>query len=302
MHEKSCQWAAVIAGLALVSMTGRASAHDFWIEPSTFHAQTGERVSVGLCIGDPFAGWSMARNGARIEQFLVVGPAGERAIVGLDGSDPAGVTRLDAPGFYVLAYRSNDAYTELPPAKFAEYLLEKGLDDIAAGRMQQRPSDRPVREAYARYAKSLLRAGDVSGAPVDRRIGFRFEILAEPSAAVASGERPLTFRLLFEGKPLANAQMTATRRGAPESRIKARTDTDGRALLALPQAGVWQVASVHMIEAPKGVVADYESLWASLTLEMPSQSPIAPAPAASLAAAHCDSRPALAASLPQPLP
>ena len=302
MYAKSRQWAAAIASVALVAVAYRASAHDFWIEPSTFHAKTGERVSVGLCIGDPFAGWSMARNGARIEQFLVAGPAGERSIVGIDGSDPAGVTRLDAPGFYVLAYRSNDAFTELPPAKFAEYLLEKGLDDIAAGRMQQRPSDRPVREAYARYAKSLLRAGDVSGAPVDRRIGFRFELLAETRAAATPGDRPLTFKLLFEGKPLANAQVTATRRGAPESRIKARTDTDGRASLALPQAGVWQVASVHMIEAPKGVVADYESLWASLTLEIPSQPTIAPAPAASLAPAHCDSRPALAASLPQPLP
>ncbi len=302
MNEKPRQWAAVIAGLALVSMTSRASAHDFWIEPSTFHARTGERVSVGLCIGDPFAGWSMARNGARIEQFLAVGAAGERPIIGLDGSDPAGVTRFDAPGFYVLAYRSNDAFTELPAAKFAEYLLEKGLDDIAASRMQLRPSQRPVREAYARYAKSLLRVGALSGAPVDRRIGFRLEILAESSAAAMPGARPLTIELLFDGKPLANAQVTATWRGAPVSRIKARTDADGRASLDLQQAGVWQVASVHMIEAPKGVVADYQSFWASLTLEMPSQPLSAPTPADSLAPAHCDSRLALAASLPQHLP
>jgi len=302
MNKRPRQWAVAIAAVALVSVACRASAHDFWIEPSTFHAKTGERVSVSLCIGDPFAGWSMARNGSRIEQFFLVGPAGERPIVGLDGSDPAGVTRLDAPGFYVVAYRSNDAFTELPPAKFVEYLLEKGMDEIAASRMQRRPSQRPVREAYARYAKSLLRAGDVSGAPVDRQIGFRFEILAEPSAAVTPGEHPLTVRLLFDGKPLANSQVTATRQGSPESTIKAHTDADGRALLAMPQAGVWQVASVHMIEAPKGVVADYESHWASLTLEMPSQPPIAPTPAASPASAHCDSRPALAAPLRQPLP
>ncbi len=302
MSEPTRKWVAVIAGLSLAWVATGASAHDFWIEPSTFQPQPGERVSVGLCIGDPFAGWSMARNGARIEQFLAVGSTGERPIVGVDGSDPAGVTRFDAPGFYVLAYRSNDAFTEMQPAKFAEYLLEKGLDTILARRKEQRPSANPVREAYARYSKSLLRVGDVTGEYADRRIGFRFELLAEPLAAATHGDRQFAFLLLFEGQPLPDALVTATRRGAPEMRIRTRTGVSGRALFSLPQAGVWQIASVHMVEAPKNIAADWESLWASLTFEIPSQRPIAPASLTSLATAHCDSGPPALASLPQPVP
>ncbi|MGH8131031.1 MAG: hypothetical protein ACRES3_09295, partial [Steroidobacteraceae bacterium] len=53
--------------------------------------------------------------------------------------------------------------------------------------------------------------------------------------------------------------------------LRVRTDVDGRAGFRLRAAGMWRVAAVHMIDAPGNVAADWESLWASLTFELPSR-------------------------------
>lgn len=251
------------AGVAWMALTGVAMpvlAHDFWIEPSTFQPRIGERISVGLHIGDEFKGWSVPRNARRIEAFVAIGPDGERPILGRDGSDPAGIARFDAPGAYVIGYRSNAAFTEMEAAKFEEYLREKGLDRIRALRDRRGESGKRAREAYSRFSKSLLRVGDAAGGAADRTLGLRFEIVAESPA----GE----FRLMFDGKPLNNALVVARRREAPDESIEGRTDARGRVKLPIAEPGVWLIASVHMLEAHEGIGADWESFWASLTCEL----------------------------------
>ena len=74
-------------------------------------------------------------------------------------------------------------------------------------------------------------------------------------------------RLVFEGKPLAKALVVAMNQAEPEKKISARTDSRGRATLASRERGVWLVKAVHMIPAPAGVDADWESVWTSLTFE-----------------------------------
>ena len=58
-------------------------------------------------------------------------------------------------------------------------------------------------------------------------------------------------------------------RDTPDARVTARTDAQGRARLRLDRPGVWLVKAVHMIPAPAGAGADWESFWASLTFERP---------------------------------
>lgn len=263
----------IVAGLAMFWAGATASAHDFWIEPSTFQLQIGERASVSLCLGDHFDGWSVARDARRIETFVAIGPAGQQPIVGRDGSDPAGIARFTAAGVYVLGYRSNHAFTEMPAPRFEEYLKEKGLEKIVALRKERGASDRKAREAYSRYAKSLIHVGDATGGGGDRPVGFRLELVAESNPYEKQSGNEHSFHLLFDGKPLAGALVTATRRDAADSKIHARTDAGGRARFLLREAGVWLIASVHMVAAPQSIAAEWESLWASLTYELPSQEP-----------------------------
>ena len=48
----------------------------------------------------------------------------------------------------------------------------------------------------------------------------------------------------------------------------ARTGKDGRVRFKLTHSGVWMLAGVHM-RAAKRIDADWESLWAPLTFELP---------------------------------
>ena len=76
-------------------------------------------------------------------------------------------------------------------------------------------------------------------------------------------------RLRFRGEPLAGALVVALNRDAPEMRLSARTDAQGRVSLALGKPGAWLVKAVHMVPAPPDSGADWESLWASLSFEVP---------------------------------
>ncbi len=277
---------AVLFGLAAALDPESSHAHEFWVEPSTFAVERGGRVGIRLCVGDGFEGWSLARNTQRIARFFAAGPSGDLAIVGLDGSDPAGVARFAAPGTYVIVYRSNRAITELSPFEFDEYLREKGLEKIAEGRQERGASSRKVREAYSRHSKSLIRVGDADANVIDRPMNLRLELVAEPDLFREQPDDMRFFRLLYGGKPLPGALVTAARPGTADEELRVRTDADGRAGFKLHAPGMWRIAAVHMIEPPGSIRVDWESLWTSLTFELPSRmSPIAgPAQAARSAA------------------
>ena len=249
-----------------------ALGHEFWVEPSTFSLESGKLLGIRLCVGDGFEGWSLARNAERIELFAAAGPAGQQPVVGLDGADPAGVARFPAPGGYVIAYRSNRAFTEMPAAKFEEYLRDKGLEDILALRSKRGERLKSVRETYSRHSKALIRVGSREGRVVDRRMGLRLELIADRDHSSAQGIDLHSFQLLHEGKPLAGALVKATRPGTADDDLLARTDADGKASFRLSAPGMWRIAAVHMIKAPANVSADWESLWASLTFEVSSPS------------------------------
>jgi uncharacterized GH25 family protein len=76
--------------------------------------------------------------------------------------------------------------------------------------------------------------------------------------------------LLYHGAPLAGAKVAALPKDQPSRQIAARTDAQGRVRLVLDRPGVWLVKAVHMIPAPPGTGAEWESFWASLTFALPA--------------------------------
>ncbi|HEY3122658.1 MAG TPA: DUF4198 domain-containing protein, partial [Thermoanaerobaculia bacterium] len=76
-------------------------------------------------------------------------------------------------------------------------------------------------------------------------------------------------RVLHEGEPLAGALVKAIALDDPDNTLSARSGKDGLASFHLARKGVWLVKTVHMVPAPKETGADWESLWASLTFEIP---------------------------------
>jgi uncharacterized GH25 family protein len=263
---------AVLLGLATACLAPAASAHDFWIEPSTFRPSVGSVVAVSLRVGEGFRGDPVLRDPAMIQKFVLVSGSQETPIAGRSGVDPAGIVRIAEPGVAWIAFRSGRKSLTLEAEKFDAYLGEEGLERIRELRKQRGESGKPAREVFSRSVKSMLVAGEAKGGAkdFDRPLGLTLEIVprGDPRGVLAAGGGlPLT--LLYEGKPLEGALVVAINQAAPEKKLEARTDARGEVTLALPGGGVWLVKAVHMTPAPPGLDAEWESLWTSLTFEIP---------------------------------
>lgn len=247
----------------------RVLAHDFWIEPSSFHPAVGSELAVSLRVGEHFRGEPVPRADRRIVRFVLSSAAGETSIGGLPATDPAGFVRISSPGFFLIGYRSNRTPITLEPEKFEKYLADEGLDRVLEARAARGERGKPGKEVYSRCAKSLV-AGNGSGqAGFDRVLGFTLELVAESSPLKTRPEAKMPFRILYEGKPLAGALVKAIALEDPDNTLSARSDAQGRVAFVLVRKGVWLVKAVHMAPAPPETGADWESLWASLTFEIP---------------------------------
>ena len=265
----------VLVTILLLTLGTVISAHDFWIEPSTFHPNVAEPVKIHLRVGERFTGDPVARNGARIERFVVVGPSGERPVIGRDGMDPAGLLRLDAPGLWVVGYRSKPGPVQLAADAFEQYLREEGLERIIDDRAARKESRTPGRELFSRSVKSLLRSADAPASEAyDRTLGMTLEfVLDADPAATSDGRVPV--RLLHDGRALPGALVVAYRKnpgGAATEELRARTGADGRVTLAV-KPGVWLLKAVHMERAAAGSGADWNSVWTALTFQVPATVP-----------------------------
>ena len=249
-------------------ISGPVLAHDFWIEPSTFRPAPGGRVAVRLRVGQGLQGDPVPREPQRIERFAAVDGKGETGVPGVPGMDPAGFVSPSSPGLLWIVYDSSHESVQLDSAKFDSYLGEEGLERI---RKLRKPG--PVKEIYSRCAKSLLSVGAGTAGPgtgFDRVLGLELELVAEKNPYALKPGEDLPLRLLYKGKPLDGALLVAVPKGAPDARASARSDRHGKAALRLDRPGLWLVKAVHMVPAPKGSGADWESLWASLTFELPA--------------------------------
>jgi len=244
-----------------------ASAHDFWIEPSTFHPALGDRVTAALRVGQKLAGDPLPNIPPLIDRFVLHGSAAERPIVGRAGADPAGIAFIAEGGLHWIGYQSNPYPVALEGPKFEDYLRDEGLERIIDARKKNGQSAAPGRERFYRCAKALLDTPGVGA--FDAPLGFTLELVPRknPYAMKSSGDLPLA--LTFRGKPIANVLVVAMSKEDPAKAVRARTDAKGRVTLPLAHAGFWLIKAVHMEAAPADAGVDWESWWASITFELP---------------------------------
>jgi uncharacterized protein DUF4198 len=250
--------------LALAMGSGRAAAHDFWIEPSSFAPAPGEAVRVRLRVGQDFVGDPVPRDDDAIDRFELDGPGGPSPIVGEDGLDPAGFTRVDGEGTRVLAYESRGGIVSLPAERFERYLGDEGLEAIVVRRARAGTSAKEGRERFHRCAKAIIVAGGATP-ELPGKIGLTLELVPrrDPTRLHAGDSLPVT--LLLRGRPLAGALVKLLDKEAPGRIGAVRTDRHGEATVVLRADGGHLVKAVWMEAAPPGGEADWDSWWASLT-------------------------------------
>ncbi len=259
----TCAWFVWCAAL----LCGPVLAHDFWIEPGNFAPQLGETVSVRLRVGERLQGDAVPFVPAWVNQFIVHDGANRRSVSGRSGTEPAGALRVVNPGLHVVGYHSHASRVELPADKFDAYLVEEGLDAVAAARALRRSTGSMVRERFIRCAKSLVLAGAPGDEQGDRQLGFPLELIAQSNPYRLLAGETLTVLLKFQNRPLAGALVVAMNSLNPADTQRQRSDDAGRARFRVPPGGLWLVKAVHMVPAAADEAADWTSYWASLTFE-----------------------------------
>lgn len=263
--------ARTLFGVALACLTGSAAlAHDFWIEPQSFRPAVQENVPIVLRVGEDFTGTSQPLIPRWFSDYAATGPSGTQQVVGYIGDDPAGSFTPDAPGNWVIGYRSTQAFVEIEATKFNQYLEKEGLEWVMDAREQRGEAETNARELYSRCAKSLVRVGNESAqGGFDTILGYRLELIPERDPYELAPGDALPVRLVYEDQPLADILIVAFTAEAPAQQQKLRTDADGRAVIELSEAGTWLIKGVHIIELPDtNEQGDWESFWASLTFNL----------------------------------
>lgn len=253
---------------ALLWLTAPALAHEFWIQPSDFRPPVGKPLDVNLLVGQYFQGDSVVYLPDTFKRFVTITARGRQNVSGLPGDDPAARLTPAEPGLMLIAYESTNYELTMEAKAFEAYLAMEGLDGIRALRAKRGEQDKPSREFYSRYAKSLIAVGGRdNGLDASRPIGLRMEIVPLTAIYRLKPGQPLEVQVLYENQPLANAQILALSKTKSKTRLLQRTDANGRARIVLPHADIWLLSAVHMIPAPDATKADWESFWASLTFD-----------------------------------
>ncbi len=255
------------------------SAHDLWLVPVRFGVAPGARFSVALNTGDKFPMSEGAVKAERIERAtLVTAAAGSTPLTAFRTEGKSTLVDVAAPrehGGAIVEVILKPVATKQPRAGFDEFVKHEGLDAVAAQLASEPQRRGEERRTYAKYAKTLLRIGDGTGAAAlyRRPLGHRLEIVpeADPYSLKRDGAFPV--RLLFDGKPLAHARLvtgsTAAATATQSNMPGVRTDAEGRARLRLigKQGGARYIHALHMIPAVGRSDVEWESFWATLTFE-----------------------------------
>lgn len=242
-----------------------ARAHDLWLIPPQ-SATPGRPVTVEAVVGMDFPRGEAA-DAARFVTRRATGPAGD---VPLTAGD-SGLLRCEpaAPGVHSAAVVTAPKLIDLSADEFNHYLVADGLPHIYLLRFKEKTLNQPSRERYSKSPKCLVRVGNGGGGEPTKPMGLPLEIvpLVNPFGVRPGGALPV--RVLFQGRPLAAANLGWARPGDGELPAgTARTDGSGEALIPISKPGLTTIRLTHMTR-PKAVDHEWESFWTTLTWHAP---------------------------------
>jgi uncharacterized GH25 family protein len=251
--------------LAVVMAGGSAAAHYTYIVPQNFRVASGDTVVIGFHSGDGFPDSSSVLK--RLQNPTIHQAGGAVKVEGLkeDGKRLAAEVKPTGPGHVIVTGVNSASVEEMKAASFEEYLKEEGLNHIVEARAQRGESDKPAKERYTMYAKTIFLAGAPNEA-YKTVVGLPLEIVPEKDPYRLQPGEALPVRVLLRGAPIANLELTAAST-APgfKPHVVGKTDAEGRVSIPV-RGGKWRLHTIHMERATGDV--DWESVWTTLTFEV----------------------------------
>jgi uncharacterized GH25 family protein len=260
----------LLCALLLTTVCATASAHDFWVQPTSAQPQVGTPVDLGLFVGDHFKneGPDRAYNGVRVDKFLVASVEGELDLKDLAVENKRPFLRYTPKkaGGYLFGLQRTPLRIELEAERFNKYLEKEGVPTMLKLRESYGELEQLGRERYTRHMKTYVRAQ--AGAKPDhdkkkvwgKTLGFTLEIvpMVDPTSRKAGQELPVKVR--YRDGPLAGAQVSILSAG---EQTTATTDAKGQAVLTVPADGPMIIRLIHMHRCRDCKTEEWRSYWAS---------------------------------------
>jgi uncharacterized GH25 family protein len=252
----------------LMLVTLIVHAHEFWMQPDKFFFSTGETLTINCKVGENFTGepWNVQKTRLMTLEHHRQGAVNDLLPIATEGEKGSVVQlQLEHEGTHLFVMQTNHAFIELEAEKFNAYLKEDGLDDVYAKREKTNSFNKAGKELYARYTKLLIQTGKKTDDTYKKIIGLPLEIVPEQNPYALKVGGRISFKILFNGKPLFGARVKIWNRYNNRTMVQnIYTQQDGVIETPVSNPGSWMVSVVHMTPS-KDPKADWESYWGSLT-------------------------------------
>ena len=269
--RKTTNYLLILSLIWFASLGNKIQAHEFWLAPYKFNLAAEEPLQADLKVGQNFEGEALP---FITNSFAISNQTETVSVTPRFASFPALNQPAPFDGLNIISYQSKySTVTYKSQEQFHSFLHEDGLDWVIDAHLSRQLPASGFTEAYRRFVKSLVYIGNNDSGERDRRVGLLFEIVLQDHPFTPSDEK--IAQLFWGEKPATGMQMAVfkkTKQGVSKHLLI--TDKQGRVKIDTRGGGVYLLNSVHMIE-PDATTAEmtgavWESLWASLTFEVPA--------------------------------
>lgn len=256
-----------------ITLAQAATAHEFWIAPEPYQIDAGDPIRAQLRVGSDFAGSPQSYFPQRFARFEVKMGDDVWEVEGRIGDIPAMDMVVEGEGLAVILHETKgDSLQYRTRELFESFVAHKDLTGTLERHAERGLPELEFREAYTRYAKSLVAIGSGEGA--DARVGLKVEVVAEANPYTDDLSEGFPVQVFYEGEPRREEQVEVFERAADGAVTvtRLRTDTEGRLSFPVTSGSTYLVDSVVMEDTGNddpeaGPV--WHSAWASLTFTVP---------------------------------
>lgn len=278
-------WTALAGGIALLGVAALAEAHDFWLVPNAFTNAPGEQIVIRGQTSSRFPTSESAVTTDRVASAHLLGASSAERIDNLSTSGTSLVLRHrpTTPGQRVIAVQLFPRSMRESAASFRRYLELEGAPEALArvdreGLLRGRDS---VTRRYAKYGKTVVEIGTNGPRAFSRIAGHPLEFMPQDDPARLRVGDTLHVRLLYSGQPLAGIRVhsdVVDSAGSPpvapaagQGAVSATgsttdyvADADGLIRVPITRAGLWNLRTIHIVQADARSGADWDAHWATL--------------------------------------
>ncbi len=251
-----------------------AKAHEFWIDPVEFQVTSGSPVVADIRVGQSFEGAAYSYIPTNFRRFDYALGGALVAVPGRVGDRPALNVTPEDEGLMVAIHVTTDSRLVWDTwERFVGFLEHKDLAWGLAEHDARGLSREKVREAYSRYAKSLIAVGHGEGSDVEA--GLLVEFIAMENPYTGDMSDGFDVRATYDGAPLKDTQIEVFEKAADGTVTITtdRTDADGAATIMVKAGHTYMLDAVVLrpMDVVEATDPAWESLWANLTFQVPEK-------------------------------